>query len=54
MHVHRLFYPKPIDTQDVYPITHIEDLLDKLAHVNWFLKMDLAQRYHQIQITPVH
>ena len=32
--------------KDVYPIPHIEDFLDKLAHVNWFSKMDLAQGYH--------
>ena len=32
--------------KDVYPITHIEDLLDKLAYANWFSKMDLAQGYH--------
>ena len=38
----------------VYPIPCIEDLLDKLAHANWFSKMDLIQVYHQIQITPAH
>ena len=38
----------------VYPILHIEDMLNKLAHANWFLKMDLAQGYHQVQITPAH
>ena len=32
----------------------IEDLLDKLGHANWFLKMDLAQGYHLAKITPVH
>ena len=32
--------------KDVYPIPCIEDLLDKLAHANWFSKMDLAQGYH--------
>ena len=30
----------------VYPIPHIEDLLDKLAYATWFLKMNLAQGYH--------
>ena len=29
--------------KDVYPIPGIEDLLDNLAHANWFSKMDLAQ-----------
>ena len=28
--------------KDIYPIPHIEYLLDKLAHSDWFLKMDLA------------
>ena len=32
--------------KDVYPIPRIEDLLNKLAHDNWFLKMYLAQGYH--------
>ena len=32
--------------KDIYPIPWIEDLLDKLAHANWFSKMDLAQGYH--------
>ena len=25
--------------KDIYPIPYIEDLLDKLAHANWFSKM---------------
>ena len=40
--------------KDVYPIPYIEDLLDKLAHANRFSKMDLAQGYQPVQITPVH
>ena len=28
--------------KDIYPIPYIEDLLDKLAHANWFSKIDLA------------
>ena len=37
---------KILVTHNIYPILHIEDLLDKLAHANWFSKMDLAQGYH--------
>ena len=39
--------------EDIYPIPCIEDLLGKFAHANWFLKMDLAQGYHQVQIMQV-
>ena len=39
--MHGLPCPKPIDMQKHLPhTTGIEDLLDKLAHANWFLKMD--------------
>ena len=40
--------------EDVYPIPCIKDFLDKLAHVGWFSKIDLAQGYNQVQITPLH
>ena len=40
--------------KDAYPIPCIEPLLDKLANAYWFSKMNLAQRYHQVQITPVY
>ena len=34
-----------------YPLPRIEDLFDKLCHVNVFSSLNLAQGYHQIRIT---
>ena len=38
--------------KDVYPLPRIEDLLDRLTRAHYFTKIDLAQGYHQVQITP--
>ena len=40
--------------KDVYPLPRIEDLLDRLTRAHYFTKIDLAQGYHQVQITPEH
>ena len=37
-----------------YPLPWIDDLLDHLSSVQWFSKLDLAQGFHQVRITPGH
>ena len=34
--------------KDVYPLPHIDDLLDKLAHAHFLSVIDLASGYHQV------
>jgi len=41
-----------ITTNDRYPLPYIKDLLDKLHGACVFTKLDLASRYHQVQIHP--
>jgi len=41
-----------ITTKDRYPLPYIEDLLDKLHGAQVFTKLDLASRYHQVQLHP--
>ena len=40
--------------KDLYTIPCIEDILDKLLHVQWFTKIELTQSYNQIQIAPAY
>jgi len=39
-----------ITAKDQYPLPYIEDLLDKLHGARVFTKLDLASRYHQVQV----
>ena len=39
---------------DCYPLPRIDDLLDRLSSAQWFSKLDLAQGFHQVRITPGH
>ena len=39
---------------DRYPLPWIDDLLDCLSSAQWFSKLDLAQGFHQVRITPGH
>ena len=34
--------------KDVYPLPHIDDLLDKLVHAHFFSAIYLASGYHQV------
>ena len=54
MHMHGFCTLNQQTHKDVYPIPHIEDLLDKLAHAILFSKMDLIQGYHKVQIMLAH
>ena len=40
--------------RDRYPLPQIDDLLDRLSSAQWFSKLDLAQGFHQVRITPGH
>ena len=40
--------------RDRYPLPRIDDLLDRLSSAQWFSKLDLAQGFHQVRITPGH
>ena len=39
---------------DRYPLPRIDGLLDRLSSAQWFSKLDLAQGFHQVRITPGH
>ena len=34
--------------KDVYPLPHINDLLDKFVHAHFLFAIDLASGYHQV------
>ena len=38
--------------RDCYPLLRIDDLLDCLSSAQRFSKLDLAQGFHQVRITP--
>ena len=37
-----------------YPLPQIDGLFYRLSSAQWFSKLDLAQGFHQVRITPVH
>jgi hypothetical protein len=39
-----------ITVKNLYPLTHINDLLDQLNNVIYFTKLDLRNGYHQIRL----
>lgn len=41
-----------ITVKDRFPIPTIDELLDDLGSASWFFKIDLAQGFHQILMTP--
>ena len=40
-----------ITMKNWYPLSRIEDLLDQLQGVNYFSKVDLKSRYHQVRVS---
>ena len=36
--------------KDVYPLPHIDNLLDKLVHACFLSAIDLASGYHQVRL----
>ena len=39
--------------RDVYPLQHIDDLLDKLVYACFLSAIDLASGYHQVRLAKV-
>lgn len=37
---------------DAYPVTNIADILDQLSHCKYFMTLDLASGFHQIEMNP--
>ena len=40
--------------RDRYLLPWIDNLLDRLSSAQWFSKLDLAQGFYQVRITPGH
>ena len=40
--------------KDAYPLPRVEDGLDTMASANWFLSLDLASGYWQLDKAPEH
>lgn len=39
-----------IMVKNMYPLLHIDDLLDQLKNVVYFTKLDLCSGYHEVRI----
>ena len=39
---------------DAYPLSRIDDILDRLNVARWFRKIDLSTAYHWVPIHPEH
>lgn len=39
-----------ITLKNWYPLYNINDLLDQQQHANYFAKLDLKLRFHQVQV----
>ncbi|WVZ89971.1 hypothetical protein U9M48_036316 [Paspalum notatum var. saurae] len=48
----RLSCPQHEDVKDKFPISVVEELLDKLRGAAFFTKMDMRSRYHQVLMHP--
>jgi hypothetical protein len=43
---------KKVTVKNHYPLPQIEELLDNLQGAQWFTKLDLTSRYHQVRMNP--
>ena len=43
-----------ITVKDRFPLPTIGELLDDLRNTQWFSRLDLAQGFHQIRMSPTH